>query len=81
VSTEDVNISVASLDSRAAFVDAQIQWLVHGLSGFSGLKIVAYTLLTTHVTIIAVTVFLHRSQAHRALDLHPVVVEQHGYGR
>jgi len=25
----------------------------------------------THVTIIAVTVFLHRHQAHRALDLHP----------
>ena len=27
----------------------------------------------THVTIAAVTIFLHRRQAHRALDLHPVV--------
>jgi stearoyl-CoA desaturase (Delta-9 desaturase) len=27
----------------------------------------------THVTIAAVTIFLHRQQAHRALDLHPVV--------
>ncbi|OZA28636.1 MAG: acyl-CoA desaturase [Hydrogenophilales bacterium 17-64-11] len=27
----------------------------------------------THVTIAAVTIFLHRSQAHRAVDLHPVV--------
>jgi stearoyl-CoA desaturase (delta-9 desaturase) len=27
----------------------------------------------THVTIAAVTVYLHRCQAHRALDLHPVV--------
>ena len=26
-----------------------------------------------HVTIAAVTIFLHRAQAHRALDLHPVV--------
>jgi len=26
----------------------------------------------THVTIVSVTVFLHRCQAHRALDLHPV---------
>src|SRR5688572_15579330 len=26
----------------------------------------------THVTIVAVTVFLHRHQTHRALDLHPV---------
>ena len=30
-------------------------------------------LVLTHVTIIAVTVYLHRHQAHRALDLHPVV--------
>ena len=28
-------------------------------------------LALTHVTIVAVTVFLHRHQAHRALDLHP----------
>lgn len=27
----------------------------------------------THVTIISVTIFLHRHQAHRALDLHPAV--------
>src|ERR1700691_2010905 len=27
----------------------------------------------THITIAAVTIFLHRHQAHRALDLHPVV--------
>ena len=30
-------------------------------------------LLMTHVTIAAVTIYLHRHQAHRALDLHPVV--------
>jgi stearoyl-CoA desaturase (delta-9 desaturase) len=30
-------------------------------------------LALTHVTIAAVTIFLHRSQAHRGLDLHPVV--------
>ncbi len=30
-------------------------------------------LALTHVTIAAVTVFLHRSQAHRAVDLHPAV--------
>ena len=31
-----------------------------------------YTLLMTHVTIAAVTIFLHRHQAHRALNLHPL---------
>jgi stearoyl-CoA desaturase (Delta-9 desaturase) len=30
-------------------------------------------LALTHVTIVSVTVFLHRHQAHRAIELHPVV--------
>ena len=30
-------------------------------------------LVLTHITIVAVTVYLHRNQAHRALDLHPAV--------
>ncbi|MCX7151621.1 MAG: hypothetical protein NT115_03625, partial [Proteobacteria bacterium] len=29
-------------------------------------------LALTHVTIAAVTIFLHRHQAHRALELHPI---------
>ena len=36
-----------------------------------GLVLVALGL--THITIAAVTIYLHRCQAHRALDLHPVV--------
>lgn len=35
--------------------------------------LIIYTLVVTHITIAAVTIFLHRLQAHRALDLHPVV--------
>lgn len=34
---------------------------------------VVVALVLTHITIVAVTVFLHRHQAHRALDLHPAV--------
>ena len=34
---------------------------------------VVTTLIATHITIIGVTVYLHRHQAHRALDLHPAV--------
>lgn len=54
-------------------LDAVLSFLDTGLLEFSGLQIVLYTLATTHVTIAAVTIFLHRCQAHRALDLHPVV--------
>ena len=35
-----------------------------------GYLIAAYIL--THITLISVTVFLHRHQAHRGLDLHPI---------
>jgi stearoyl-CoA desaturase (delta-9 desaturase) len=34
---------------------------------------VIYALAVTHITIAAVTIYLHRCQAHRALDLHPVI--------
>jgi len=34
---------------------------------------VLVALALTHITIASVTIFLHRCQAHRALDLHPVV--------
>jgi stearoyl-CoA desaturase (delta-9 desaturase) len=34
---------------------------------------VVYTLVMTHITIAAVTIYLHRYSAHRALELHPAV--------
>jgi stearoyl-CoA desaturase (delta-9 desaturase) len=43
-----------------------------GLLNLSWWQIVLAALLLTHITIAAVTIFLHRSQAHRALDLHPI---------
>jgi stearoyl-CoA desaturase (delta-9 desaturase) len=45
----------------------------HGLVDLPWWGYVAVALILTHVTIAAVTIFLHRSQAHRALDLHPIV--------
>jgi stearoyl-CoA desaturase (delta-9 desaturase) len=32
---------------------------------------VVYTIVLTHITIAAVTIYLHRHQSHRALELHP----------
>jgi stearoyl-CoA desaturase (Delta-9 desaturase) len=54
-------------------VQAVLSFLDTGLLHASWWQIVLFTLLTTHVTIAAVTIFLHRCQAHRALELHPVV--------
>ena len=50
-----------------------LDWLGHGLSGLSTWGIVAYVLATTHITIVTVTVYLHRHAAHRALDMHPAL--------
>ena len=32
-----------------------------------------YTLIATHITIACVTLYLHRSQAHRSVSFHPVI--------
>ena len=53
--------------------DSILSFLDTGLADFSWWQIVVYTLVTTHITIAGVTIYLHRCQAHRALDLHPVV--------
>ena len=47
--------------------------LFSGVFDLSVWQLVAVTLVLTHITIAGVTIFLHRCQAHRALDLHPVV--------
>ena len=47
--------------------------MFQGLLALSPWGHVVATLLLTHVTIVAVTIYLHRHQAHRALNLHPAL--------
>ncbi|MGF6242932.1 stearoyl-CoA desaturase (delta-9 desaturase) [Paraburkholderia sp. GAS38] len=54
-------------------LNSLLDFLAHGLLRFSWWQLVVYTAVVTHITIIGVTVYLHRCQAHRALDLHPAV--------
>jgi stearoyl-CoA desaturase (Delta-9 desaturase) len=37
------------------------------------MELILITLLMTHLTIVSVTLYLHRSQAHRGVEFHPVV--------
>ncbi len=53
-------------------LNAAIDFLAHGLLDLSWWEVLLYTLFTTHITIASVTLFLHRAQAHRALDLGPI---------
>ncbi|UDG82130.1 hypothetical protein GJV44_00373 [Candidatus Vallotia cooleyia] len=54
-------------------MNSVLHFVAYGLLSWPWWKIVLYTLLMTHITIVGVTVYLHRHQAHRALDLHPIV--------
>ncbi len=58
--------------SDSVVLNAAIEWLAHGAWQLTWWQIVLFALALTHVTMISVTVFLHRHQAHRALDLHPI---------
>lgn len=50
-----------------------VSFLSTGLLDASVLAMVVFTLVMTHITIVAVTVYLHRHSAHRSLDLHPIL--------
>ena len=47
--------------------------LFNGLLDLPWWGLVVVALVLTHITIASVTIYLHRNQAHRALDLHPAV--------
>ena len=53
-------------------LNAVVEWLARGLWDITWWQMILFTLALTHVTMISVTVYLHRHQAHRALDLHPI---------
>lgn len=46
--------------------------MLNGLLNLSVWELVGVGLIMTHITIASVTIYLHRHQAHRALDLHPI---------
>jgi stearoyl-CoA desaturase (delta-9 desaturase) len=60
------------MESLSLVFDSLLAWLAHGMFGASWWQVLVFTLVVTHITIASVTIFLHRSQAHRSLDLHPV---------
>ena len=50
--------------------DAAVDWLASGMLEASWWQVLLAALVMTHITISAVTIFLHRAQSHRALELH-----------
>ncbi len=50
-----------------------LDFLAGGLLQFGWGEMLLYLLVATQLTIFAVTLYLHRSQAHRGVDFHPVI--------
>lgn len=50
-----------------------LDFVAAGLLQLNVWQVIGVTLVLTHITIAGVTLYLHRSQAHRGLDLHPIV--------
>ena len=58
--------------SLTSGLDPVLDFLLNGLTHSTGWQIFIYTMIVTHITIAGVTIFQHRCQAHRALDLHAI---------
>jgi len=61
------------MDTISTLWMSLVDGLAYGWLQASWWQVLLTALVFTHITIAAVTIFLHRSQAHRALDLHPAV--------
>lgn len=53
--------------------DSLLQFLTGGLLGLGWWELLIVLLVFTQLTIFSVTLYLHRSQAHRGVDFHPVL--------
>jgi stearoyl-CoA desaturase (Delta-9 desaturase) len=60
------------MESMILVRDAAVDWLANGALAAAWWQVLLAVLVMTHVTIAAVTIFLHRTQAHRAMELHAV---------
>ena len=50
-----------------------IDIFINGIIPFSTLEYVLYTLAVTHITIVAITLYLHRGVCHSAITIHPIL--------
>ena len=58
-------------------LDAVLNFLNNGLAHAGWASMLVYMLVVTQLTILTVTLYLHRSQTHRGVDFHPLLA--HGF--
>ena len=65
-------MSSSDFGTLSSLWDGLIQFLAQGLIGATWWQTMLVALVLAHITIASVTIYLHRHQAHRSLDLHPI---------
>jgi stearoyl-CoA desaturase (Delta-9 desaturase) len=59
-------------EERTLFIDALLSFAAHGIFDLPWWGYILVALACTHITIASVTIYLHRCQSHRGLDLHAI---------
>jgi stearoyl-CoA desaturase (delta-9 desaturase) len=60
------------MEAIQSLVNVLVDFFSNGVLHAAWWEVVLYTLVVTHITIAGVTIWLHRCQAHRSLDLGPI---------
>ena len=50
-----------------------LETFINGLIPLSLIEYAIYTLVVTHITIVAITLYLHRGVCHSAIEIHPIL--------
>lgn len=65
-------MSSSAFEVLLSIWDGLIRFLDQGLTGATWWQAILVALVFAHITIASVTIYLHRHQAHRSLELHPI---------
>jgi stearoyl-CoA desaturase (delta-9 desaturase) len=65
-------MSSSAFEVSMSIWDGLIRFLDQGLTGATWWQAIIVALVFAHITIASVTIYLHRHQAHRSLELHPI---------
>ncbi len=68
----DIFLNVSYDESNLKYT-TMIDILINGIVEFTWIGYVIYTLIVTHITIVAITLYLHRGVCHSAIEIKPAL--------
>ena len=68
-----IDYSKHLLQNKPLFMSAFLNFLETGLLNFSAWQMVLYTFIVVQVTLSGVSLYLHREQTHRGIQMNPVI--------